>query len=243
MSETLFIADVHLEPKHPTTVALFLKFLAHRAIQAEALYILGDLFEVWVGDDDQTPIYQTVMAALKQLTKTTQLPVFIMHGNRDFLLGEKFMAATGSQWLPDPSVITLYGTPTLIMHGDSLCTLDVKYQNFRTQVRSSQWQQQFLAQPLVQRHQLAQQAREHSQTYTQQTLPTMLDATPVAITSALQQHGVSRLIHGHTHHPGDYPLTLNDGSPAYRRVVGQWQEDSAIILSCTPDSCQLLTWS
>ncbi|HDN25983.1 MAG TPA: UDP-2,3-diacylglucosamine diphosphatase [Thioploca sp.] len=241
MSETLFIADLHLDPKRPTPLALCLDFLAGRARQAEALYILGDLFEVWLGDDEDEPTYQQVLTALHNLT-ASGVPVFIMHGNRDFLLGEGFVAATGCQLLDEDHLIDLYGTPTLLMHGDSLCTLDVEYQAFRQQVRNPQWQKQFLAQPLAQRRRLAQQARAYSQTKAQNTAEAIMDVTPEAVISAflaLEKPGVYHLIHGHTHRPAVHQLTVN-GQTAYRRVVGDWRDNSAVILICAQDGCQLV---
>jgi UDP-2,3-diacylglucosamine hydrolase len=238
MSETLFIADLHLAPNRPVPLKLFLDFLAHRAQKAEALYILGDLFEVWLGDDDDTPTYPEVLTALHTLT-SHNVPVFVMQGNRDFLLGDNFKAATGCQLIPDPLVIDLYGTPTLLMHGDTLCTLDVDYQAFRQQVRDPKWQAQFLAQPLAQRRILAQQARAQSQAKSQTTVETIMDVTPEAVIQTLETHQVYHLIHGHTHRPAIHEITVN-GQTAIRRVVGDWNDNSAKIISCTPENCQLI---
>ncbi|RKZ83340.1 MAG: UDP-2,3-diacylglucosamine diphosphatase [Candidatus Parabeggiatoa sp. nov. 1] len=238
MPETLFIADLHLDPKRPNTLTFCLDFLAGRARQATVLYILGDLFEVWLGDDDDEPVYQPVLTALHHLTASGVF-VFVMHGNRDFLLGEGFVAATGCQLIDDPHLIDLYGTPTLLMHGDSLCTLDVDYQAFRQQVRDPLWQAQFLAKPLAQRRIFAQQARTHSQAKTQMTAEAIMDVAPEAVISALETHNVYQLIHGHTHRPAMHQLTVN-GQTAYRRVVGDWRDESAIILSCTAEGCQLI---
>ncbi len=235
MPETLFIADLHLEPKRPITLHHFKEFLANRVQQADALYILGDLFEVWLGDDQDEPTYQAIQTALHNV----KCPLFIMHGNRDFLLGTDFAQTTGCQLIKDHHVIDLYGTPTLLMHGDTLCTQDVDYQAFRQQVRHPEWQKQFLAQPLAQRRILAQQARAQSQAKTQSTAEYIMDVTPEAVISALETHGVHQLIHGHTHRPAQHQLTIN-GQTAYRQVLGDWRDDSAIILSCTPDSCELI---
>jgi UDP-2,3-diacylglucosamine hydrolase len=238
MSETLFIADLHLDPKRPIIIHRFLDFLAKRALKAEALYILGDLFEVWVGDDEDEPIYQDILTALHNLT-ASGVPVFIMHGNRDFLLGKDFVATTGCQLVKEPYLIDLYGTPTLLMHGDSLCTLDREYQAFRQQVRHPAWQAQFLAQPLAQRRKLAQQARAHSITKGQITAEAIIDVTPEAVISALETADVYNLIHGHTHRPAVHQLEIK-GQSAHRWVVGDWRNDTAIILSCTPKNCQLI---
>jgi UDP-2,3-diacylglucosamine hydrolase len=238
MSETFFIADLHLAPNRPTPLTVFSDFLATRARSAKALYILGDLFEVWLGDDQNDSTSEQVLTALHHLT-AAGVPVFVMHGNRDFLLGTRFVAVTGCQLLDEEHLIDLYGTPTLLMHGDSLCTLDVEYQAFRQQVRDINWQQQFLAQPLEKRRILAQQARANSQTKTQNMAEYIMDVTPEAVISALEKHQVSHLIHGHTHRPAVHQLTVN-GQTAYRRVVGDWRDDTAIILSCSPEGCQLI---
>ena len=237
MPETLFIADLHLDSKWPTKTDLSLKFLAGRARQAETLYILGDLFEVWLGDDDDDPNHQLILGALHQLTMAG-VAVSVMHGNRDFLLGKDFAKFTGCQLITDPSVIELYGVPTLLMHGDTLCTRDIDYQQFRQRVRQPLWQQQFLAQPLEQRRLLAKQVRTYSQTKTQTTAEVIMDVTTEAVISALEAQGVHQLIHGHTHRAGQHHLEIN-GLPAYRWVVGAWQQQGATILSCTPSGCQL----
>lgn len=239
MPETLFIADIHLDPRRASIVELFFQFLTHRAQQADALYILGDLFEVWVGDDEDEPIYRQVLTNLSHLTASGVL-VFIMRGNRDFLLGKDFVATTGCQLIDEPHMIDLYGIPTLLMHGDSLCTLDVEYQAFRQQVRNPQWQERFLAQPLAQRRILGQQARTQSQTHKNNTSSeAIMDVTPEAVISTLQTHGVYHLIHGHTHRPAVHQLEVN-GKTAIRRVVGYWHDESAMILSCTQEGCQLI---
>jgi UDP-2,3-diacylglucosamine hydrolase len=239
MSETLFIADLHLNSKQPIIFQQGLNFFTHRAMQAQTLYILGDLFETWIGDDDDEPNYQPILAALQTLVKQGVV-VKVMHGNRDFLLGTKFMADTGCQWLPEPSVIDLYGVSTLIMHGDSLCTLDVEYQIFRQQVRNSQWQQQFLAQPLARRRIQAQQVRAYSQAKGDNK--EVMDVTISAVLTVLKQFGVYQLIHGHTHRPAVHQIIL-DGKMATRWVVGDWREGGAKVLSVTETSCQLIDFN
>ncbi|EDN68467.1 UDP-2,3-diacylglucosamine hydrolase [Beggiatoa sp. PS] len=199
---------------------------------------MGDLFEVWVGDDEDEPIYQEILTALHHLT-TGGVPVFVMHGNRDFLLGKDFAIATGCQLIDEPYFIDLYGIQALLMHGDSLCTLDIEYQAFRQQVRNPAWQAQFLAQPLAQRRKLAQQARAYSMTKGQTTAEAIMDVTPEAVISVLETAGVYALIHGHTHRPAEHQLEVN-GQIAYRWVVGDWQDDTAIIFSCTPENGQLI---
>lgn len=238
VSETLLIADLHLDPSRPKTISFFLDFVANRVNKAEALYILGDLFEVWLGDDEDEPVYQQILVALQQLTDKN-FPVFVMQGNRDFLLGQTFAETTDCQLIDEPYLIDLYGTSTLLMHGDILCTLDTEYQTFRQQVRHPQWQAQFLAQPLPQRRILAQKARSYSITKGQTSAEAIMDVNPEAVMSILEKYQVYNLIHGHTHRPAIHQLTLN-GQTAYRRVVGDWRDDSAVILSCTPENCQLI---
>ncbi|MBE9561900.1 MAG: UDP-2,3-diacylglucosamine diphosphatase [Proteobacteria bacterium] len=225
--ETLFIADLHLSPEQPNNIAL--NFLANRAKQADALYILGDLFEVWLGDDE--PTYKEILTSLHDLT----IPVFIMHGNRDFLLGEKFSAMTGCQLIPDHHVIDLYGKPTLLMHGDTLCTLDTHYQTFRQQVRDPNWQKIFLSQPLAVRREIAKEARSSSQAKTKRTSAEIMDVTPAAVNETFSKYNVNQLIHGHTHRPNVH----KEGNKT-RWVVGDWSADSAIILACNSEKCQLV---
>jgi len=229
--ETLFIADLHLSPDRPIALNLALEFLAGRAKQAQALYILGDLFEVWLGDDDDEPVYKTVLAALRDLT----IPVFVMHGNRDFLLGTEFSAITGCQLIADQQVIDLYGKPTLLMHGDILCTLDTDYQAFRHQVRDPKWQQFFLSQPLATRRKLAKEARDSSQIKTKNARDEIMDVTVKAVSENFSKYNVTQLIHGHTHRPN-----VHKTNGCIRWVVGDWYENSAIILVCNADGCQLV---
>jgi UDP-2,3-diacylglucosamine hydrolase len=229
--ETLFISDVHLDLKKPEVIQLFSEFLADRAKFASTVYILGDLFEVWVGDDEDEPVYSSITAELREL-RNSGVSVFIMHGNRDFLLGQKFRRASGCQLIPDFTKITVYGKPTLLMHGDTLCSLDMDYQAFRQQVRNPQWQQQFLSYPLEKRRILAQQARQHSIHQTETYDSAMMDVTQESVESAFKTYKVYNLIHGHTHKPACHELMINSRL-AHRYVLGDWHEKSAIILSCT----------
>ncbi len=217
---TLFISDLHLEDKRPDTIRAFLHFLAEDASRAEALYILGDLFEAWVGDDDDAPLAGEVRGALRRLSNNGTR-VYFMHGNRDFLVGEDFARDSGCQLLSDPSVVDLYGSPTLLMHGDSLCTGDADYMQLRAQVRSRPWQQQILAQPLEARRQLAQQLRMASAEANSNKAEDIMDVTPSEVNKALREHGCARLIHGHTHRPAVHKLDV-DGEPAERIVLGDW---------------------
>ena len=225
---TLFISDLHLEPTRPAITALFLDFLERRARRAEALYILGDLFETWIGDDDDAEPGGTVAAALRKLTDQG-VPTCFLHGNRDFLLGERFAAASGIQLLPESGVIELAGESVLLLHGDTLCTDDVEYQAFRAQVRDPVWRARTLALPLAQRRALAGQLRETSRQATRQKAAEITDVNPTAVDRALRAHGVRRLIHGHTHRPAIHDWTL-DGQAARRAVLGDWHDQGSVLV-------------
>ncbi len=234
---TLFIADLHLTPQAPDSLNRFIQFLTDQAKHWEKIYILGDLFEVWLGDDEDEPAYQQVIQNLRSLTAQGIL-VFIMRGNRDFLLDQQFSQMTGCQLITDPTVIDLYGTPTLLMHGDTLCTKDTAYQTFRQQVRNPQWQQQFLAQPLIKRRLIAQQARLQSQQYTQQISDDIMDVTQSEVIRVMQQYDVVNLIHGHTHRPAIHQFLINNQN-AWRKVVGAWYKQECLGLCYTPIDFQL----
>ncbi|MEJ2345495.1 MAG: UDP-2,3-diacylglucosamine diphosphatase [Gammaproteobacteria bacterium] len=234
--ETLFISDLHLDAERPAITELFLQFLRGPAAGADALYILGDLFEAWVGDDDLSPHHQRVIDGLHELTGRG-VPLHVMHGNRDFLLGAAFADASGATLLAEPAVIDLYGTPTLLLHGDILCTDDRDYMQFRAMVRDSAWQQKFLARPLAERHEMARQAREQSRRSASGKGEQIMDVNPEAVTAALRRHGVGRLIHGHTHRPAIHRLAA-DHAPATRIVLGDWYEQGSV-LHCDATGCRL----
>jgi UDP-2,3-diacylglucosamine hydrolase len=221
MPHSLFISDLHLSEAHPQTCEQFLHFLNDTAPQAEALYILGDLFEYWAGDDDlDTPFHRRICEALSRLaTGGTQL--FIMHGNRDFLMAQALADACHATLLADPTLIDLYGTPTLLTHGDALCTDDLTYQQFRTQVRSSDWRSNFLAQPLHQRKAQIEQLRQQSERSKQEKPMAIMDINEEAVKTLLRQHNYPRLIHGHTHRPAKHLHHL-DGQTCERWVLGDW---------------------
>nr|WP_251068181.1 UDP-2,3-diacylglucosamine diphosphatase [Marinobacter sp. C7] len=216
----MFISDLHLEESRPDITDAFLTFLKDRAMGVERLYILGDFFEAWIGDDERTPLQETVAAALKEVNENGT-DIFLMHGNRDFLIGEDFCNRAGATLLDDPTVVDLYGTPTLLMHGDSLCTADVEYQKFRANMRNPQWQQMILARPLEDRQQMARQLREISMAKNQGKAETIMDVTPEEVVKEMEAHGVQRLIHGHTHRPAIHDLEANS-KPAKRFVLGDW---------------------
>ncbi|MBL0164281.1 MAG: UDP-2,3-diacylglucosamine diphosphatase [Xanthomonadales bacterium] len=218
---TLFISDLHLDLVRPEIIELFSKFVREEAVQADALYILGDLFEAWIGDDAEDETGERFVEAMRPMREARK-PCFYMHGNRDFLIGERFAKKAGMTLLPDPSVINLYGTPTLLMHGDTLCTDDVAYQAFRKQVRSPEWQRQFLAQSIETRQAFASQARQESQRHTgDSTNAAIMDVNQDAVEAAMSSANVRNLIHGHTHRPALHPFNL-DNQPAERIVLSDW---------------------
>ncbi len=217
---TLFISDLHLEESRPDITEAFLGFLKEKAHGVEQLYILGDFFEAWIGDDERTPLQEQIAAALRAVNESGT-EIFLMHGNRDFLIGHDFCDRAGATLLDDPTVVDLYGTPTLLMHGDSLCTADVEYQKFRANMRNPQWQQMILQRPLADRQQMARQLREISMAKNQGKAETIMDVTPEEVVKDMEAHGVQRLIHGHTHRPAEHHLEVN-GQPAKRIVLGDW---------------------
>lgn len=233
---TLFISDLHLDAARPAATEAFLRLLAGEARAAEALYILGDLFEAWVGDDDPGEPGASACAALRALAGAG-VPVFLMRGNRDFLFGPAMAARSGATLLPDPCVIDLHGTPTLLMHGDLLCSDDVAYQAFRAQVRAPDWQANFLAQPLAARQAFAAQARAASQAHQQGVSEAITDVAPATVAATMARYGVTRLIHGHTHRPAIHSLEV-DGRRATRIVLGDWY-DQASVLRVSADGCIL----
>ena len=224
---TLFISDLHLDETRPQIVDLFTRFLANEARAADALYILGDLFESWIGDDDDAPLAMRVAHALRSL-RDGGVPVYLMHGNRDFLLGAEYAKRAGIELLADPTIVELEGERTLLMHGDTLCTDDVEYQKFRGLVRNPAWQQQFLAKSLAERRAFAAQARGESSKQTAMKAAAIMDVNQGAVESSMRAHDVRRLIHGHTHRPDTHRFDL-DGQIAERIVLGDWYEQSSVL--------------
>ncbi|MFD2230527.1 UDP-2,3-diacylglucosamine diphosphatase [Alkalimarinus sediminis] len=217
---TLFISDLHLEEKRPEIIEAFFTFLKQKALNIDALYILGDFFEAWIGDDENTPLQVSVKDRLKEVTESGTL-LFIMHGNRDFLMGSLFCQETGAQLLNDPTVISLYDHSVLLMHGDSLCTQDVEYMKFRKNMRDPQWQTLFLQRSLPERQLVAQQLRTISQAKNKGKTQEIMDVTPAEVVGSMKEHAVDTLIHGHTHRPDTHEI-LVDGKPATRIVLGDW---------------------
>jgi UDP-2,3-diacylglucosamine hydrolase len=224
---TLFISDLHLDSARPEITALFLRFLREEAAGAEALYILGDLFEAWVGDDESAEPASAVRAALRKVV-AAGTPVALMRGNRDFLFGPRFAAESGVRLLPDPAVVNLYGEPTLLMHGDLLCADDTAYQAFRAMVRNPVWQEQFLAQPFAARQEFAAKARAASKQHQSGTMESIMDVTEATVVATMARHGVTRLIHGHTHRPAIHAASV-DQRRAQRIVLGDWYTQGSVL--------------
>ncbi|MCE0732038.1 UDP-2,3-diacylglucosamine diphosphatase [Halomonas sp. G15] len=228
---TLLISDLHLHPGAPEITEGFLRWLEERACGSDALYILGDFFEAWIGDDlldlvgadpsGNADLAARIARALRRLADDGT-KIFLMHGNRDFLLGERFAREAGATLLEDPSVVELGGKPVLLMHGDSLCTRDEAYQAFRAQARHPLWQQQVLSMPIEQRVALASQLRAQSGEANSNKAEDIMDVTPEEVVKVMAEHGVTTLIHGHTHRPAVHELEV-DGQPAQRIVLGDWQ--------------------
>jgi UDP-2,3-diacylglucosamine hydrolase len=221
LPETLFISDLHLSPDRPGTVNLFLRFLATRAHRTPHLYILGDLFDAWIGDDDDSPPSPAVCAALRDLTQAGTA-CWVMHGNRDFLLGRRFARDTGCTLLKDPTLINLGGTPTLLMHGDLLCTDDVAYQRFRLRMRNPLIQQLFLWKSIAGRRAIAAEYRRKSGAATATKTETIMDVNADTVAAYLNRYGATTLVHGHTHRPADHRLDL----PALVWSGGVWRREA-----------------
>jgi len=232
---TLFISDLHLAPERPQITGQFLRFVRETASAASALYILGDLFEYWVGDDDlEDPLNETVSGALSVLG-AGGTRVFLMRGNRDVLLGPDFASRCHATLLEDPAPLDLHGTPTLLSHGDALCTDDVDYQRFRSYARDPGNQKKFLSQSLEARREQMRGMRAQSEASKQQKTEAIMDVAPAAVEDLLRRHGYPRLIHGHTHRPAHH-LHAVDGHRCERWVLSDWYETGGY-LRCDAKGC------
>ncbi len=225
MNETLFLADIHLDPRRPATTELFVRFCEQRARGAAAVYLLGDLVDAWIGDD--VPLPDDTRRALEAIAALAAdgVPVHFLHGNRDFLIGTAFLERWGMQPLAAPHRLDLDGHPTLLVHGDELCTDDREYQAFRAMVRDPEWQAGFLARPLEERLAMAREMRAQSAAETSRKAADIMDVNPDAVRRVMAEHGVQRLVHGHTHRPA-----IHDEHGGQRIVVGDW-EQSGVYLS------------
>ena len=233
---TLFISDLHLSGDRENITDLFVDFLEKRASKADALYILGDLFEVWMGDDMILPDYMPCINKMKQLADNG-LPLFVMQGNRDFLMAEQFSTLSGASLIDDPSIIDLYGTPTLLMHGDTMCTDDIDYQKFRTMVRDPLWQKDFLDKSPDERLAMAAKLREASKEAMSNKTMEIMDVNQEAVERAMLDHGIVQLIHGHTHRPAIHDFMVNEKNMK-RIVLGDWYEHGSVLV-CDKKGCEL----
>lgn len=232
-----FIADLHLGPQRPHLTDIFLRFLNNRARHAKRLFILGDLFEYWLGDDAIHPHYQPVIDALNKLT-SHGVTIFFMRGNRDFLIGEQFARLAGVTLLDDPCVVKVAGETTLLSHGDIFCSDDLGYQQFRELSRTPQWQTEFLEKSIEERKIFAEQARSASRDATREKSDSIMDVNLQTVIKSMQTHHATRLIHGHTHRPGQHTLTVDNHS-CQRIVLADWRESGHLLICndrhCTPE--------
>lgn len=235
--DTLFISDLHLSLEKPEITRRFLNFLAHRATKAKAVYILGDLFDTWIGDDDFMPPNNKIRLQLKQLTDSG-IPVFLQQGNRDFLLGNRFAQDTGVTLLSEYAVIDLYGTPTLLTHGDLLCTDDLPYQAFRVKSHTPEWQHNVLSKPLLLRLLAARWYRLRSYFHKRKKSQDIMDVNQDTVTKVMREYGTLRLIHGHTHRPYLHNFTV-DNQAAQRFVLAAWSKDAGEILCWNNDGYKI----
>jgi UDP-2,3-diacylglucosamine hydrolase len=225
---TIFISDLHLSGQRPEKLHVFQTLLGRAAGCVDALYILGDLFEVWVGDDDDTPPNPDILNAMRAFSDRGT-PLYVMHGNRDFFMGETFAEKTGCTLLSDPHTTDLYGTRVLLMHGDLLCTQDTDYLAFRRKVRALPWQQRFLSRPLWLRKAIGRYARWRSRHASRRKADYIIDVEQASVEATMRAHGVRLLIHGHTHRPAIHDFEL-DGAPARRIVLGDWYVQDSVLV-------------
>lgn len=234
----LFISDLHLEAERPEIGGQFKRFLESEGRSADALYILGDLFESWVGDDDPDPHYAQMKEAIRSLVDGN-VPVFFMHGNRDFMIGERFADETGVTLLDDPTTIELTGERVLLSHGDALCTDDTEYQKARIMTRDRAWQAAMLARPLDERLAFAARAREASRIHGASVSDDIMDVNAGAVADAFRDSTADVMVHGHTHRPAVHTLEV-DGQQVTRIVLGDWYEQGSV-LRWDQDGPQLAT--
>ena len=236
---TLFIADLHLHTEEPAITAGFLRFLRGEARSADALYILGDLFEAWIGDDSPEPLNREIAKEIKALVDSG-VPCFFIHGNRDFLLGKRFAHESGMTLLPEEQCLDVYGRRVLIMHGDTLCTDDTGYLAFRAKVHQPWLQTLFLALPLFIRRRIAAKMRDDSKNANSHKSMEIMDVNAHAVVEVMEKHQVQWLIHGHTHRPAVHELTAN-GNPAFRVVLGAWHSEGSMV-KVTTDNVELIAF-
>lgn len=239
MGRVLFISDIHLSGNETGVSRLFFRFLESQAVGASSLYILGDLFDAWAGDDDlDDPFNSQVISSLRKLADSG-VALYIMHGNRDFLMGRRFFEASGATHLSDPCLVSACGEKILLTHGDALCTSDTEYQAFRRTVRAEAWQSAFLAQPLAARKEAIAQLRRQSEQMKQEKAVAIMDVDHAAAGSLLTENSCTRMIHGHTHKPGRHAFDL-DGNACERWVLGDWHDKGALCIACEEDEIRFL---
>ena len=224
---TLFVSDLHLEAERPDIGNQFVQFLKTDAMEADDLYILGDLFEAWVGDDDPNAHYAKIKMAIRNVVDKG-IPVYFMHGNRDFMIGRQFANDTGVEILKDPYPISMYGQKALLSHGDAMCLDDVQYQRVRAMVRNPDWQASMLAKPLKERLRIAEDARRQSLERTQNLSMNIMDVNPDEVTRVIKEYGVDVLVHGHTHRPDVHTVNLGNRK-AKRIVLGDWYQQGSVL--------------
>ena len=234
-----FISDLHLQESRPDITKAFLNFLEHTASKAEKLYILGDLFEAWIGDDDQNDFISNIQSALLKINKTTE--VFFMHGNRDFLIGSEFASSSGLKLLNDPCSEEMFGNQVLLMHGDLLCIEDHDYQAFRKTSRDPKWQNEFLTKTIQERQEIADNLRTISKEATETKKEEIMDVSAAEVIRIMEESSVNLLIHGHTHRPKSHKIKVND-QPSERIVLGDWDAYGWYIWMDS-SSCELKNFS
>jgi UDP-2,3-diacylglucosamine hydrolase len=236
----LFVSDLHLDKNHPEITQKFLQLLSDIKPPVDALYILGDLFESWIGDDCEIPWHNDVVTALRNVTERG-VPIYYLHGNRDFLLRKQFMQATGSHLLPDETRLDIYGEPVLIMHGDLLCTRDVGYLKSRKIIRNENYLRMFLLLPKFIREKVAVYLRNKSRKHTSRTAYEIMDVTQEEVVRVMEKNNVACLIHGHTHKPGRHKFQLQQ-QPAERIVLGAWHEHGNMLICYPSGEKQWMEW-
>jgi UDP-2,3-diacylglucosamine hydrolase len=234
LSTTLLLSDVHLSPDLPRCTAGLLSLLQTLPADCQAVYVLGDLFEVWIGDDQQSDYLDSLYAAFQAMTQRGVSLAFC-HGNRDFLLGHDFAKRCGGRLMAEHELVNLHGHAVLLMHGDQLCTQDAPFMAFREQSRSAAWQNGMLSQPLEQRQMIANMWRMQSKQANSNKPENIMDVTPDEVVHVLQEAGCNTLLHGHTHRPGRYPVALN-GAAGERIVLGDWREDKGVAVIAWADA-------
>lgn len=238
----MVVSDIHLHPSRPDAVRLLRDFLAGPAREAQALYILGDLFDAWAGDDDIADAFNGGLCADLKALVEHGTALHFLPGNRDFLVGAGFAAATGAALLADETAVVLAGEPTLLLHGDTLCTDDRAYQDFRATVRHADWQRDFLAIPLPERKAQIEALRSRSQSAIAGKTMEAMDANADAVLAAFARHGVRRIIHGHTHRPALHRYTTADDRELERWVLPEWHGNGGGYLACDAQGCQPLAF-